>query len=307
MRLLKHVIDADYYFLINLLETYVNNNYSYEKLAEIFFTYTNDVSQILSNRNEIVYCFGVRTWNLLKEHQRMMKRGSFFNSSNLLVLGVENIQIRSLLKNPDDNDVHFTKYQILALNMLRSCYLLDGNLSIVASRYSVSMDSLFAYLSSSESGEIISPSACVYLQTILSFRFLYLAMEPKKRKDYFKYLLTLFYQYNGSLIRISSATQLSIPVLRSFFSSSEFSLLANLSDNEILWVQRRLKEQENLYNSIENEVAEQILFHRKNITETSHELDIQRYAVKQIVKKRIPEKDPFRGVLVQDVLSSLGD
>jgi len=298
-------VDGRYLCTLQVLEGYLSNNYSYEKLASNLSIPLFSVQKILGYEADYIKAyFGNCVYDGIQEHKQIMKRYQAVHN-HTYVLDCIHMQLRTLLRNPNDLTLSLNSFQVRALTALRLCYVTNGNLSQVAQLLNISLDSLITYLSSSFLQDIISDNAREFLNQVLSYAFLYMETNPKVRRDYLVFLFERFALVNGNLKRLSRDTNLPIPVLRDILADFRKFLLSGRKFEEHEWILQKLEEQSQLSDDLLTDVEEHILLNRHNMYETYKDLNIRNYKVKKLVREDIPQRNPVRGLLVQGVLSTL--
>lgn len=289
---------------VHIVEGYLSNYYSYEKLAYHLRCSLANIRKVLDSETVIRNYFGDATIEDLRNHKKFVRCYSH-KQDYLFYQDFSGLGLRTLLKCPYDYNAKLTKQQIQSLNILRLCFIHHGNLEEISQILSIKIDSVIAYLSSPFLKDLLSDFTKDYLDSILEKSFLFSSQTSYQRKSYIVFLFESFHQCNGNLVKLCKSTGLSIPVLRFFLSNSYYMMVAKQSDAEIQWIQSRLAEQSELFNDLQDTVEDQILFGRTNILETSECLGISKYKIRKLVKDKIPSKNPVRGVLVSGVLSTL--
>lgn len=298
-------VSASYLMILHVLEGYLSNNYSYRKLSENLHCPFQTVNQILYDKKTIEKYFGLQVCNFLSDHKEIIKRYNSIGGKNLYVLDSVHLQIRTLLENPNDNSLQFTKNEVLSLSILRLCYIFDGDLGKVAQNLRIPIDSVIAYLNAPFLEHVLSKSAYVFWQEILKFSFLYSYVSAQGRKDFIKYIFDTFVYFRGSLKKMHAATGISIVMLRNILSDNGAMVLADCTIAQKQWILNQLHSQEYLLDNLQTAVEDKILLERRNLYQTGKDLSISKYKVRKLVKEDIPQKNPIRGILIDGVLSTL--
>ncbi|MCI8574969.1 MAG: hypothetical protein HFI09_00690 [Bacilli bacterium] len=301
----KNSVSRDYLLDCQILEGYLSNNYSYLKLAENLKCSLEQVQNTLSDQHMILYFFGKEVYQLLQEHKKIVKSYACLRQSMLFVLDSINLQIRTLLKDPNDTSLRLTKNQVLSLSILRLCYKYNGNLFLVSKQMNLPIDSVVAYLRAPFMEEVLSEQAYLYWQEVLEVSYLFTFDSAKKRKEQICYLFELFFLTQGSLKKMVRMTGINISILRYILSDNHSMVLADITPIKKEWILSRLKDQENLFDSMSKEVEDSIYLERLSIHDTSKKLNLSQYKIRKLVKEEIPLKNPVKGILLEGVLSTL--